>query len=218
MAYRFPTGDHLRLRLSSTTAPGARAFTLVELLIVVALGVLVTTTAGTVAISSARSERSQFRAQQRHNDWSRLSSFLANEVGEGGRVRTNTPPADLASNGCSLPAGGSLLFSVDIPIATDTGTPVRRSVHYYTTGSDESTILFRCGPPINANGRLNAVTTSFTPARLLSGIPLSAVTDSNQVSVTICNYTSPACAEIASGTGAGNIGPFSVRTRSFLAS
>jgi hypothetical protein len=191
---------------------------LVELLIVVSLGLLVTTTAGTVAISSARSERSQFRAQQRHNDWTRLTYFLANEVGEGGRVRTNTPSADLASNSCSLPSGGRLLFTVDIPIATDTGTPVRRSVHYYTTGSDDNTILFRCGPPIRDDGRLNDTATTFTPARLLSGIPLSAATDSNQVSVTICNYTSPTCNENASGTGAGNIGPFSVRTRSFLGS
>jgi hypothetical protein len=205
-------------RLTRTRLRDASGFTLAELLIVVALGLLVTTTAGTVAISSARSERSQFRSQQRHNDWTRFTYFLANEVGEGGRVRTNASPAELASNGCSLPGDGSILFTVDIPIATDTGTPVRRSVHYYTSGTGENTILFRCGPEITREGRLATGSTSFMPARLLSGIPLSAATDSNQVSVTICNYTSPTCNENASGAGAGNIGPFSVRTRSFLGS
>ena len=103
---------------------------------------------------------------------------------------TTTPP------GCKLPEDGRLLFSLTVPIAHDTGQPVERDMIYYTTGTGTNTVLFRCGPDIQETGRLDLERRKFNPARLLSGIPLSAVTDANQVSVTICNYTSPACTVI----------------------
>jgi prepilin-type N-terminal cleavage/methylation domain-containing protein len=189
-------------------------FTLLELLIVLMLGGMIMTAITTVITSQLRLGRTQLLAQQRRSDWSRFTTFLANEVGEGHRVRTDTPPGTLNAANCPLPAGGVLLFSVTVPIATDDGAPVERNVHYYTTGNGENTILFRCGPLIRDNGRLDVIERLFTPARLLAGIPLSAVTDANEVSVTICNYTTPACTVNAAGAGAANIGPFSVRTRS----
>ena len=188
-------------------------FTLLELLIVLTLGGLMMTAITTVITSELRLGRTQLLTQQRRSDWSRFTTFLANEVGEGHLVTTSpttTPP------GCRVPRGGMLLFSLTVAIADDIGDPVERDVHYYTTGTGTNTVLFRCGPPILDDGRLSDATRRFTPARLLSGIPLSAVTDANQVSVTICNYTSPACTVNAAGASAANIGPFSVRTRSIL--
>jgi len=191
-------------------------FTLLELLIVLTLGGLMMTAITTVITSELRLGRTQLLTQQRRSDWSRFTTFLANEVGEGRLVRTNTPAAQLIIDNCSPPTGYALLFSVTVPIATDLGAPVPRNVHYYTTGTGTNTVLFRCGPAILANGRLNNTIRDFIPARLLSGIPLSAAIDANQVSVTICNYTSPTCTVNASGASAANIGPFSVRTRSIL--
>jgi prepilin-type N-terminal cleavage/methylation domain-containing protein len=188
-------------------------FTLLELLIVLTLGGLMMTAITTVITSELRLGRTLLLTQQRRSDWSRFTNFLANEVGEGRRVRTNTPPATLTADGCSLPTGGALLFSVTIPIATNQGLPVERNVHYYTTGTGTNTVLFRCGPDIEQTGRLDRTRRVFIPARLLSGIPLSAAIDPTQVSVTICNYTSPTCTVNAGGASAANIGPFSVRTR-----
>lgn len=185
-------------------------FTLLELLIVLILGGLMMTAITTVITSQLRLGRTQLLTQQRRNDWSRFTNFLANEVGEA-RLVTTTPTT---TPGCSLPDGGTLLFSVTVPIATDLGAPVERNVTYYTTGTGTNTVLFRCGPDIEADGRLDRDRRIFNSARLLSGIPLSAVTDANLVSVTICNYTSPACTVNAAGASAANIGPFSVRTRS----
>ena len=188
-------------------------FTLLELLIVLMLGGLMMTAITTVITSELRLGRTQLLAQQRRSDWNRFTTFLANEVGEGHLVTTtpaNRPP------GCRLRSGERLLFRLTVWIADDTGDPPEREVHYYTTGTGTNTVLFRCGPAILDDGRLNNTTRVFTPARLLSGIPLSAVTDANQVSVTICNYTSPACTVNAAGASAANIGPFSVRTRSML--
>ena len=186
-------------------------FTLLELLIVLMLGGLMMTAITTVITSQLRLGRTQLLAQQLRSDWSRFTTFLANEVGEARLVtttRTTTPP------GCRLPAGGRLLFSLTVPIAQINQAPVERDIAYYTTGTGTNTVLFRCGPDIEETGRLDRDRRVFTPARLLSGIPLSAVTDANQVSVTICNYTSPACTVNAAGASAANIGPFSVRTRS----
>ena len=201
-----------------------QGFTLLELLIVVLVGGLLMAAITTVITSQLRLGRTQLLTQQRRSDWSRFTYFLANEVGEGRLVRTNTPASTLTADDCSLPTGGALLFSVTVPIPTDLGRTIERNVHYYTTGTGTDTVLFRCGPEILAptvaepdiGGRLDTINRLFTPARLLSGIPLSAVTDANQVSVTICNYTSPACTLNAAGASAANIGPFSVRTRSML--
>jgi prepilin-type N-terminal cleavage/methylation domain-containing protein len=191
-------------------------FTLLELLIVLMLGGLMMTAITTVITSQLRLGRTQLLTQQRRSDWSRFTTFLANEVGEGRQVTTNTSAATLTAECPDLPLGGALLFSVRVPIDTILLAPVERNVHYYTTGTNTTTSLFRCGPPILPGGRLSTATRIFTPALLLSGIPLSAVTDANEVSVTICNYTSPACTVNAAGASAANIGPFSVRTRSIL--
>jgi len=188
-------------------------FTLLELLIVLMLGGLMMTAITTVITSELRLGRTLLLTQQRRSDWSRFTTFLANEVGEG-RLVTTSPRRTWP--GCRLPSGGRLLFSVTVEIAQDNSPPVERSVDYYTTGTGTNTVLFRCGPDIEETGRLDRDRRRFIPARLLSGIPLSAVTDANQVSVTICNYTSPACTVNAAGASAANIGPFSVRTRSIL--
>lgn len=186
-------------------------FTLLELLIVLTLGGLMMTAITTVITSQLRLGRTLLLTQQRRSDWSRFTTFLANEVGEGHLVTTS--PTTQPPRACKLPDGGRLLFSLTVAVTEDTGDPVEREVRYYTTGTGTNTVLFRCGPLIRDDGRLN-IDRIFTPARLLSGIPLSAVTDANQVSVTICNYTSPACKVNAAGASAANIGPFSVRTRS----
>lgn len=204
-----PPAPH-RLRARTT------GYTMLELLIVVVVGGLVVTAISTVITSQVRLTRNQLLAQQRRTDWSRFTYFLANEVGEGRLVRTNATAAELSADGCTLPSGGNALFTIRVPIATDAGAPVERNVHFYTTGTGTTTALFRCGPPILTTGRLNSATTAFTPARLLAGIPLSAVTDAAQVSLTICNYTSPACTVAASAGTPANIGPFAVRTRSIL--
>lgn len=186
-------------------------FTLLELLIVLMLGGLMMTAITTVITSQLRLGRTQLLTQQRRSDWSRFTTFLANEVGEAHRV-TTTPST--RPPGCRLQDGERLLFRLTAAVAEDTGVPPEMEVHYYTTGTGTNTVLFRCGPYIRETGRLNTDQRRFMPAVLLSGIPLSAVTDANQVSVTICNYTSPACTVNAAGASAANIGPFSVRTRS----
>ncbi len=188
-------------------------FTLLELLIVLMLGGLMMTAITTVITSELRLGRTQLLAQQRRSDWSRFTTFLANEVGEG-RLVTTSPARTWP--GCRRLRGERLLFSVTVEIAQDNSEPVQRSVDYYTTGTGTDTVLFRCGPDIDPDGRLDRDLRVFTPARLLSGIPLSAVTDATEVSVTICNYTSPACTVNAAKASAANIGPFSVRTRSML--
>lgn len=159
------------------------------------IGGLVMATISSVITAVVRSQRAQLLAQQRRSDWSRFTTFLSHEVGEGRAVSLTAP----ASNPCAT-AMGAFLFTITVPIATDTGAPVEREVHYYTTGTDTNTTVFRCGPGIATTGRLQQAGT--TTARLIAGIPLTAAVDGNVI-VTLT----------PSITGA-NIGPFAVRTRS----
>jgi len=171
-------------------------FTLLEALLVLVIGGLVMAAAGSVISAVLRSQRAQLLVQQRRSDWSRFTTFLSHEVGEGSAVSV-TPPA---SNPCAT-SMDSFLFSIAVPIATNTGAPVDRQVHYYTTGTGTNTTVFRCGPGIETSGRLQSAGT--TTARLIAGIPLAAAVDANNVIVTLTPSISGA-----------NIGPFAVRTRS----
>ena len=197
-----------------------RGYTLLELLIVVVLGGLVLAAISTVILSQVRLTRNQLLAQQSRSDWSRFTYFLANEVGEGCQVYATTTasandnpicnPANAAvgTNVSDCTSGAVVLFVVVVPIVPTnlaTPSPDQRNIYYTAgTGTNAGT-LFRCGPPILQSGRLDSTITTFTKTPLLSGIPITATVDANNVSVTLT----------PSITGA-NISPFAVRTRSIL--
>jgi prepilin-type N-terminal cleavage/methylation domain-containing protein len=117
----------------------ASGFTLVELLIVLALGGTVLGVAGTVLLQNIRSSISIEQNQQALNELGRIAAFIELEVSEA---------ADAISRGVANPcnaAGATEMFTLSVPISDSTARPIQ----YYTTGSGADTVLWRCGPPVN---------------------------------------------------------------------
>lgn len=127
------------------SAPQAGGFTLVELLVTMVAGIVIIGVAGPIIVSDIRGGLTTERFQRAKQDFLRLSSFIDSEVSEGSRLQYA-----LATTGCS--PGGTSLVTITIPYGYDPSTllPAEVLVHYYVVGG----ALYRCGPPIQANGAL----------------------------------------------------------------
>lgn len=119
------------------------AFTLSELLVATALGLIVVAAAGSVFISHIRTTTVQTVQLRFQNDWARVSNLIETEVAEGASLTA------AAGAGCGA---GNRLFTINVPvIAGTTEAPTDITISYNQVGNN----LHRCGPPINADGTLN---------------------------------------------------------------
>lgn len=135
-----------------------------ELLIYMVLsGVLLTATLS-VVLSTNRSNSEMLRGMRLQDRWSRLSQLLDLEVAEGQLISYDT---DLPA-ACGATAGTSRRVTIAIPyLPAGAGTTSTTTISYYLRdnpagGSD----LWRCGPPFQADGRLD-------PTAALVNSPLS---------------------------------------------
>ncbi len=143
-------------------------FTLVELLIVLALGGTVLGVAGTVLLQNIRSSISIEQNQQALNELGRIAAFIELEVAEAGATATTNAIRRGVANPCNA-AGATEVFTLSVPISDTTARPIQ----YYTTGSGADTVLWRCGPPVNNNGTLN-LGANVTPTAFPLGFQLAA--------------------------------------------
>lgn len=134
--------------LNQCTDPNS-GFSLIELLITVAIGSLIFSAGATLVTSHIRSSTKAEIGQRIRDDSNRLGYFIQTEANESALVRTGQP-----LSGCSV--SGNSIFSFDIPLPTGlAGDPTNVvRTYYYQNGSD----LRRCGPSINRNGSLNYAT------------------------------------------------------------
>jgi hypothetical protein len=130
-----------------------------ELLIYMVLsGVLLTATLS-VVLSTNRSNSEMLRGMRLQDRWSRLSQLLDLEVAEGQLISYDT---DLPA-ACGATAGTSRRVTIAIPyLPAGAGTTSTTTISYYLRGTD----LWRCGPPFQADGRLD-------PTAALVNSPLS---------------------------------------------
>lgn len=131
-------------------------FTLVELLLAVAIGGFVMVGATQLIISQTKSSVNAELAQRVRNDANRINYLINTEASEAVTVGTTSIPSQ-----CAAPAGSTARFNLNIPFPTGAATYVGTtsptnfvSVYYYTTTSGSNTDLRRCGPGIDANGKL----------------------------------------------------------------
>ena len=117
-------------------------FTLLELLITLALGGMVMGLASSVITSHLRTTQKQSELQRMRDHWGRINFFLETEIREGQSLGTE--------NGvgiCADKAGRVLTVTVPHPAAAgSTGLIV-----YYNKDAD----LWRCGPAVQRNGTLD---------------------------------------------------------------
>lgn len=134
-------------RSPSPSSGSGAGFTLLELLISLALGSLIFSTLASMIVAHIRSTSVSELAAQVRNDSNRIDYFIQTEAAEAASIGT----AVIAN--CPAVGGGAALFNFNVPVNTgraDDLTNVVR-IFYYTANGN----LRRCGPPILANGRLN---------------------------------------------------------------
>jgi prepilin-type N-terminal cleavage/methylation domain-containing protein len=126
-------------------------FTLVELLIVAALGSLALGIVALVLVRTIRTSVTIERNQQALNELGRIATFIELEVGEAAEDDDNEAIRTGAPNPCG--AAGTEAFTLNLP--NPDATPSFRTIQYYTTGTGRNATLWRCGPPVQNSGNLN---------------------------------------------------------------
>lgn len=130
------------------------AFTLPELLIAAAIGVLTASVAGDLLISHIRSSEKAEALERQRSDWARTTSFLEAEIALSERIFTQSPPfkdglpIEMPA-ACGYPSLEETRLQLDI----------RRDLPPVTYGIRESKdgwlgdyTLWRCGPSIDSEG------------------------------------------------------------------
>jgi prepilin-type N-terminal cleavage/methylation domain-containing protein len=145
--------------LATRRKPAARrsatngGFTLVELLVYLALGTVLAAAAATSVISNIRTASNLELRQRAVDDFSRLNLFLQSEVSEGERIEYNT------TNLPDICGTGQPLFTIVLPNPLNPPEPPEERIReplpriYYFTRNNGAD-LWRCGPSFDINGAL----------------------------------------------------------------
>ena len=133
-----------------------QAFSLVELLVGIAVSATVISMAANLAINYMRTSNTAKWVAQTQQDVSRLSRFLKTEVNEACLVQVDSAPSTSTTSPCS-PTGtacsetpGTKLYLL-VPVTLTDGSMTYRVIMYERNGSD----LRRDGPLIAADGTLD---------------------------------------------------------------
>jgi prepilin-type N-terminal cleavage/methylation domain-containing protein len=137
--------------------PGSdQAFSLVELLVAVAVSATVISMAAILAINYMKTSNTAKWVAQTQQDVSRLSRLLKTEVNEACLVQVDSAPSTSTASPCS-PTGtacstatGTTLYLL-VPVTLADGSVTYRVISYSRNGSD----LRRDGPRISADGTLD---------------------------------------------------------------
>ena len=137
--------------------PGSdQAFSLVELLVAVAVSATVISMAAILAINYMKTSNTAKWVAQTQQDVSRLSRFLKTEVNEACLVQVDSAPSTSTASPCSptgtacSTAAGTTLYLL-VPVTLADGSVTYRVISYSRNGSD----LRRDGPRISADGTLD---------------------------------------------------------------
>ena len=162
----------------------AEGFSLIELLIGLVMGGVLMAAAASTVVSQIRSGNTMEIAQSLRNDMGRLTTFLDAEIGEGDTISYGV--AMSGTGGCTGVSGNSL-FTINVPNLGATGTALPTTpIHYYVSGSGNTAVLNRCGPPISADGSLDLAGTRLaTPVSANTTLTLANTTNTKSVNYTL---------------------------------
>jgi prepilin-type N-terminal cleavage/methylation domain-containing protein len=154
----------------SRSCPQSSGFTLTEVLVAAALGLIGVAAVGSVLVQHVRTMTLQTVQLRFQDDWARASHFIETEVSEGERITT-------ATDGNCGAAAGDLRFTIEVPVIVGTTeTLTSRTISYYQVpnapAANALSAIVRCGPPINADGTLD-VTGGQVTSVLLSNARLN---------------------------------------------
>lgn len=185
-------------RTNRSKNPIKMGFTLIEVLVAAALGLVTITAVGTVIVQHIRTMTLQTVQLRFQDDFARASNFIENEVAEGAQITIAIDPD------CT-PAPGDLRFTIEVPVIVgNTGSFQQdlqtRLISYYQVpnapAANQRSDIVRCGPPINPDGTLdvNGATDSFvllTSARLNVGDQFVPPSQFVQYNIELMDLTPP---------------------------
>ncbi len=170
------------LQLSRRHRPATQGFTLIEMLLAIAISGILMAGVMRVVVSDTRAGVTFAASQGLRNDLGRITGFLETEIGEGDTVAYSQ-----ALTGCSTATGGSAtgtsLFTINVPYLSG-NTRTLSQIHYYADGTN----LMRCGPPICSGTATGSCTTTNAGALNTSGSTTSAIVHRN-ATLTLANAT-----------------------------
>jgi prepilin-type N-terminal cleavage/methylation domain-containing protein len=150
-----------RLRLRPRRTGFDQAFSLVELLVAIAVSATVISMAAILAINYMKTSNTAKWVAQTQQDVSRLSRLLKTEVNEACLVQVDSPPSTTSTppnspcsptgTACSEAPGTTLYLLVPVTLAD--GSVTYRVISY--SPRPNGTDLLRSGPPIASDGSLD---------------------------------------------------------------
>ncbi|MFN5119347.1 MAG: type II secretion system protein J [Cyanobacteriota bacterium] len=213
-----------------------KGFTLAELLIASAIGVLLITATTSLAVSENLSNHRIRQLQRLRSNWAKLTHLINIEVAEGSNnnvsaailtsgittANSGTADAGATTTACANP-GASSLFTINVkPISTTTGISQNRLIHYYLQTTSGVTSLRRCGPAITSSGTLATNSTTTVDSMVMRGINLNATINGaasgsggSTLTITPTALSTALANETRSQIG-GVVSAFSVETKSNL--
>ena len=170
---------HHKLLNKAPTLGGG--FTLVELLVAMAVGSLVALAASEVMLGNLRSSASLEATQRLRDDWNRTSHFIESEVALSERVITNSTGLNLTQ--CS-PSISNTEFVFGLEIRRDLPPAIyfirNNEVNSLEWNGDKS--LWRCGPSIDINGEYTNIISGTTSSQLSAERLVDGMTDNCKLS------------------------------------
>lgn len=177
------------------------AFSLVELLISVVLGVALVSAVSYVITGQIRGTQDTERAQRTRDDATRLNYLIQTEASEAVQLVDPARSADLVIAGCpayangdASPNGTTALFVLQIPLPAGNidqrvadNIPPTAPIYYYARNGD----LHRCGPAIQRNGSLD-LSVSNGAVALVPGV----VSANTTLTLVTCNSTASSNREV----------------------
>lgn len=169
-------------------------FTLTELLTGLFMSAFVTGALGFGLIQILRTTSSEQAKSSARRDTSRAIEFISDEVRRARTIEPDASNANLPGTPGPIPAGSTIVLALDIPEISDDADTVNnlgvdadvatteRVVYYLTSNAGTNwqgpQVLFRYGPPLDANG--NYTTANWGNEALIDGI------DNNPIAASPC--------------------------------
>ena len=126
----------------------SKGFTLVELLVASVIGIITIMAAGQVIVSQIESSQKINRRETLRSDWINANRFITSEINQSTKITVAATEQDISACGIEQD-------QVKMVIEFSRKQQLRPAIYYTNTGEEgwQSTLLKRCGPSIDSNGK-----------------------------------------------------------------
>jgi type II secretory pathway pseudopilin PulG len=176
-----------KLKKTPYISPLTNAFTLIELLLGVALTLIVVSVAGFGLVSILRNEYKTNAESEIRNNLNRATEFISDETRRAKEIVQNQSEI-VRPSGNRIPSDAQMILALQLPNYRDGD-----QIIYYTTSASNPwmgpRVLHRWGPPLDRNGNYELVDSSgeVTNANWVNSALVDMISDYRQVPDTDCD-------------------------------